>query len=76
LLHDKANIHGRELRLALAAAIDAMLADEGEGIRKNVESGGQAAAHGAHLEFVAFLGFTIMVEQCSSAGDASRHAAG
>ena len=63
LLHDQTDIHGRELRLALAAAIDAMLADQGQRVRENIERRGESAAHRAHLEFVSLFGFTIIVEQ-------------
>ena len=63
LLHDKADIHGRELRLPLAPAVDSVLADQGERIRQNIERRGESAAHRAHLKFVALFGFTIVVEQ-------------
>jgi hypothetical protein len=66
LFHDEANVHSGILRLPLAPAIDAMLADEAKSIRKYVEGGGQAAADRAHLEFVSLFYFTIMIEQVES----------
>ena len=63
LLHHQADIHGGELRLPLAAAVNAVLTDESQSVRQHVERCRQTAAHGTHLEFVTFFGFAIMVEQ-------------
>jgi hypothetical protein len=51
------------LRLALASAINAVLANKGQGIGKNIERRGEASPDRPHLEFIAFLGFAIMIEQ-------------
>jgi hypothetical protein len=62
LLHDEPHIHRWKLRLALAAAIDAMLADKSQRVCQNIQRRGEAASHRAHLEFVSFFGFAIMIE--------------
>ena len=62
LLHNQPNVHRRELRLALATAIHAVLANESERVGENIERGCQAPAYGAHLKFISFFGFLIMLE--------------
>src|SRR5579883_2218533 len=66
LLHDEADIHRGKLRLPLAPAIDAMLADERERVRQDIQRCCQAAANGAHLKVVPFFGLTIVIEQVPS----------
>lgn len=66
LFHDQANVHSGILRLPLASAVDAVLADQGECVREYVQRRGEAAADRAHLEFVSFFDFTIMIEQVQS----------
>src|SRR5215471_18514119 len=62
LLHDEPHVHRWKLWLALAAAIDAMLADKSQRVCQNIQSRRKAASNRAHLEFVSFFGFAIMIE--------------
>ena len=57
------NVHGGELRLTLAAAIDTVLAYQGKGIRENIQRRRQIAAHRAHLELIPFVSFAIRFQQ-------------
>ena len=63
LFHDQAHVHCRVLRLPLASTVETMLANKGERICQDVQRRGEGAADRPHLEFVALLGFTIVIEQ-------------
>ena len=60
-MQDDLQIHGGFIGLADAGAVDAVLADEDEGVGQQVRGHGEFAAGAAHLEFVAFELFLIHV---------------
>ena len=51
------------MRLPLTPAVHAVLPDQGESVGEHIEDCGKAAADRPHLEFVTFMGFTVIVEQ-------------
>lgn len=60
---DDLDIHGGLAGLARALAIHPMLADENEGVGKQIERYSEAAALQAHLEFEAFeVFFTVLID--------------
>ena len=63
LLGDHAEVHGGEGGVALAGAIDTVLADEDQGIGDAVEGDGQAAAVAAEA-LLEVLQFVVMLLKC------------
>ena len=59
---DDANVHHRYSCIAIAVAIDAVLADEHKRVGQKVERDGQAAAVRTHHRFVVFQFFAMLVK--------------
>jgi hypothetical protein len=62
LAQNQPDIHGRVLGLPLAAAVNAMLSDQREGIGQNIEGGGQPPPYWTHLELILLAGFVVMFQ--------------
>ena len=60
-MQDDLEIHGGFIGLAEADAIDAVLADEDEGVGEKIRCHGEFAAGAAHLKFVTLELFLIHV---------------
>ena len=61
-LVDQLNVHGGLARLPRALAIDAVLADQHQGVGQQIERDRQTSPLPPHLEFVLFEGVLAVVE--------------
>jgi hypothetical protein len=62
LTENEADIHGGLLGVALASAVDAMLADQREGIGQDIEGGCEPPSYRAQLKLIALAGFVIVLQ--------------
>ena len=62
LLQDEPHIHGRIVRLSLAAAIHSVLADEREGICQDIQCCREPSPNRTHLKLITFAGFAVVIE--------------